>query len=187
MKLIGIHGKALSGKDTVASMLMDDHGFGQMSFANPLKLAAAVIFGWDPAICYSQEGKKQYSEYWETTVRQALQDFGEGIRKLFGEDFWIKRWGIDYSKVMNTHDIVISDVRYENEAEAIRGFGGVILHLRRPGAGLEGAQGQHSSEAGIQIHSNDLVLHNTGTLDDLRTSVRGLLEFMSVPADGKPN
>jgi dephospho-CoA kinase len=45
MKLIGITGKARSGKDTIARHLWAQHAFTRIAFADPLKLAAQSIFG----------------------------------------------------------------------------------------------------------------------------------------------
>lgn len=187
MKLIGLHGKAKAGKDTIASLLCAEHGFKQMSFAGPLKAATAVMFGWPVELMYSQEGKEMQSQYWGLAVRDALQRFGEGARKWFGEDFWVKRWLVDYSQVMTKLNIVISDVRYENEADTIRQYGGYIIHVHRNGAGLSGEQARHSSEAGIQFHDNDLVIDNNGTLDDLRQTVVSLVQLLDTQPQSRPN
>lgn len=42
--------------------------------------------------------------------------------------------------------VVISDVRFLNEVDAIRAAGGHVWKIERPGAGLTGAAGQHVSE-----------------------------------------
>lgn len=176
--LIGLHGPALSGKDTVARILNNRHDFHQMAFADPLKRATAVLFGWPVELCYSQEGKQMFSEVWQMQVRDALQKFGEGARQWFGADIWIKRWSVEYAPIMNSHHVVVSDVRYENEAETLRKLGGVIVHIRRPGAGLTGEQANHSSEKGIVVDENDMILDNGGTIDQLVLRVDGLVAFL---------
>ena len=45
MKLIGLTGKARSGKDTVANYLFNQHGYTRIAFADPVKLAAQQVFG----------------------------------------------------------------------------------------------------------------------------------------------
>ncbi|MCY1282783.1 hypothetical protein D9M70_316310 [compost metagenome] len=59
---------------------------------------------------------------------------------------------------------VISDVRFENEAAWVRQRGGIVVHLRRPAAD---AVNPHSSESGIHVHDNDLLIDNAGTLQEL--------------------
>ena len=45
--IVGICGLIGSGKYTIASYLIDEHGFRRMSFAESLKDATAAVFGWD--------------------------------------------------------------------------------------------------------------------------------------------
>lgn len=182
-KLIGIHGPALSGKDTLAAVLCERHGFKMMAFAAPLKIAVAHMFGWPLELCFSQDGKAMRSEFWGLQVRDALQQVGEGVRKMFGEDFWVRRWLYDYVQVQNQLSVVLTDVRYENEADSIRGYGGTIVHLKRDGAGLTGAQSEHSSERGIQFHDSDILIENNGTLAELALRADALVKFL----DARPN
>jgi hypothetical protein len=75
--------------------------------------------------------------------------------------------------------VAITDVRFKNEIEAIKGAGGYVIRIARPGAGLDGSGALHVSEteqAGIPDSTFDAVIPNTGTLDDLRTKIR---EYMS--------
>jgi hypothetical protein len=65
LKLIGVHGKARSGKDTVARILGDEHGFVRTAFADPLKAASAVLFGWPVDLAFSDEIKGYKSPFVE--------------------------------------------------------------------------------------------------------------------------
>ncbi len=59
-------------------------------------------------------------------------------------------------------DVVISDVRFRNEVEAIKEAGGVVLRLLR-GEGLLGAAGAHLSEQellNIELESFDRIIDN---------------------------
>ncbi|UCV26715.1 deoxynucleotide monophosphate kinase family protein [Ferribacterium limneticum] len=165
--LIGITGKALSGKDTFAEILFRNYNFLPMAFAVPLKQAAAAAYGIDLAHFHSQEGKKQYHEVWKETNRVLLQDFGELMCERYGAGFWIRRWLIDYAGFSNTDDVVVSDVRKDVEAETIRDLGGLIVHLERDGAGLSGKEAAHKTEQGVTKQAGDVVIWNNGTLHDL--------------------
>jgi hypothetical protein len=66
--------------------------------------------------------------------------------------------------------VVITDVRFENEAELVRG-NGVLVHIRRPGAVPVEA---HISESGVPVKEGDFVIDNTGSLSALRRQIEEL-------------
>jgi len=69
---------------------------------------------------------------------------------------------------------VISDVRFENEASAIRAAGGVIVHIyRRPMM-----SDSHVSEAGVEFRDGDFIVHNAGTLSEFVKSVERVSEII---------
>jgi len=181
LKLIGVHGKAQSGKDTIARVLVEEHGFVRMAFADPLKAASAVLFGWPVEMAFSDEIKGYKSPLWDITGRTAFQRLGDAMKIGFGTDFWIKRWACEYARLKDKHSIVVADVRTNAEADMIRGLGGVILHLERRGAGLTGLEGMHSSEAGITFNrSTDLRIENNGTLSELEDEINRIVAFIEV-------
>ena len=183
LKLIGVHGKARSGKDTVARILVDEHGFVRTAFADPLKAASAVLFGWSVDFAFSEGVKTLKSPLWgNLTGREIFQKFGtEAMRGTFGDDFWIKRWAFDHVRLKDKHSIVVADVRTNAEADMIRGLGGLIIHLERHGAGLRGLEGMHSSEAGITFNrSTDLRIENNGTLSELEDEINRIVAFIEV-------
>ena len=181
LKLIGVHGKARSGKDTIANHLVDEHGFVRTAFADPLKAASAVLFGWPVEMAFSDEIKGYKSPLWDITGRTAFQRLGDAMKIGFGTDFWIKRWACEYARLKDKHSIVVADVRTNAEADMIRGLGGVILHLERRGAGLSGLEGMHSSEAGITFNrSTDLRIENNGTLSELEDEINRIVAFIEV-------
>ena len=181
LKLIGVHGKARSGKDTVARILGDEHGFVRTAFADPLKAASAVLFGWPVDLAFSDEIKGYKSPSWDITGRTAFQRLGDAMKIGFGTDFWIKRWACEYARLKDNHSIVVADVRTNAEADMIRGLGGLIIHLERHGAGLRGLEGMHSSEAGITFNrSTDLRIENNGTLSELEDEINRIVAFIEV-------
>jgi hypothetical protein len=70
--------------------------------------------------------------------------------------------------------VILTDVRYLNEIRAIKAVGGKVVRVRRPGAGLQGGAGQHSSEteqASIPDSEFDAVIINDESLDALHSKV----------------
>ena len=140
--LIGITGLIGSGKSTIGNHLIDSYGFTRESFASSLKDAVAVLFHWDRNLLEGDtEESRSFREtpdpYWSEhlggtiTPRIILQEMGtEVMRETVHPDFWI----LSLMKKLqaNTSDIVITDVRFPNEVEAIRKLDGFIVNVVRP-------------------------------------------------------
>lgn len=175
MKLIGLTGKARSGKDTVAKILWTNLGFTRLAFADPVKLAAQKMFGLTEQQTWSDELKEVVIPHWNMTPRQMFQRLGtEAGRDVFGPDLWIKRLAISYSLLCHTDDIVISDVRFDEEAESIRKAGGVIIQVVR-GDGLSGEEAGHRSEQGLSLPP-DYIIFNDDSLEVLAANVLALVK-----------
>ena len=176
MKLIGITGKARSGKDTIAKYLWAHYGFTRIALADPLKLAVQQAFSLTQAQL-GDELKDVVIPYWGIAPRQMYQQIGDSFKEKFGEDFWIKRWRLSYGHFMDTDHVVVPDVRFDNEVNEIRAFGGVIIRVIR-GTGLEGEAGQHKSEAGITLPVN-YTIDNRGSLADLHAEVDRIVRSLA--------
>jgi hypothetical protein len=140
--IIGVCGFIGSGKDTVADYLTNFHGFRRESFANSLKDAVALVFGWDRTMLegrtkQAREWREQVDPWWAArlnmpnlTPRLMLQLWGtEVCRKGFHDDIWIASLE---NKLRNSKDdIVISDCRFPNEIKSIRDAGGIVVRVVR--------------------------------------------------------
>lgn len=166
MILIGLTGKARSGKDTVAKILGMNYGFTRIAFADPLKLAAQQMFGLTEEQTWSDGLKEVVIERWGKSPRQILQLLGtEAAHPIFGKDIWVKRFDMSYELVKNVGHVVATDARTDTEADYIRANGGYVVEIQR-GTGLSGSVGDHASERGLSTLP-DFVIDNTGSLDDL--------------------
>ena len=176
--LIGLTGKSGSGKSTAADYLWSTAGFLEMAFADRLKETASVLFGWDRLALDDQEYKAGVCPVWGITRREALQKFGtEAVRGVFGDDFWIKSWRQVYDQIQIIDSVVVSDVRFPNEADTIRDMGGVIVHIVRPGLETVGVP-DHVSEKPLEILPNDYFIVNDGSVEQLHEQLNGLLEYL---------
>lgn len=176
-KLIGISGKARSGKDTIASHLWATYGFTRIAFADPMKLAAQAIFGLSQDATWNDTVKEAEIPYWGLSPRRMFQLLGnDALKPVFGNDLWIKRWNITYQQMKETDDIVVPDVRFDHEADFIRSLGGTILHLSRPDVQ---AVASHVSEAGIELKVGDWEVINDGTILDLTAKVDAILQLQA--------
>jgi len=171
MILIGLTGRAQSGKDSVADYLEVQHGFFRVAFADPIKEALHAAF-WEDM----DEGDKEAAIDWiGKSRRELMQTLGtEWGRQIIGEDIWIRRMerlmGADVEHTDTA--VVISDVRFENEARWIRERGGKVWLIKRPDAT---PVRQHSSEDGIPEELLNGIINNVGTLAELHTKVNAAL------------
>jgi hypothetical protein len=179
MKIIGLTGKAGSGKDSVADVLTGTFGFTRESFASDLKQA---VLDLDPYVTADlerlseivnlvgmDEAKRTYPE-----VRRLLQVFGTEVIRARDEDFWVNSL---QGRVMqsNARHFVITDVRFDNEAAWIRRSHGRVYEILRPGHEDAGAANGHASESGLDPSLVDDQILNDGTLEDLQLMVAGLV------------
>lgn len=168
--LIGIAGRARSGKDTVANFIIAAIGGYRYSFADPIR-AMLVPLGVDMSDPYWQARKEDVIPALGVSPRRMMQTLGtEWGRQLINPDLWIIM--AHQRLLQNGPGMVISDVRFENEAAWIRKHGGWIIHVIRPDAKAVEA---HASEDGIEMQDTDARLFNNGTLEELQLSVRELL------------
>lgn len=179
--IVGIGHVARAGKDTAANALMRDLNFIRIGFADQLKELAMVA---DPLItsavrtintnighghlAWTVQGLGGWEAAKDTypEVRKFLQRLGDGGRKVFGENFWVDQ-ALNAAHAHDGH-VVIPDVRYENEADAIRAAGGVVIKIDRPGYVAQG----HVSETALAGWDGwDEVFMNSGSVQDLQVDV----------------
>jgi len=143
LMIIGISGFINSGKGTVATQLMQEHGFRKDSFASSLKDACAAIFDWPRELL---EGDTPESRNWREIVdpwwanklniplfspRLALQLIGtNSLRDHFNEDLWFLTVENRIRKNPN-QNVVISDVRFPNELKFIQALNGIMIRVDR--------------------------------------------------------
>lgn len=179
-KLIGIAGKARTGKDTIARHLWAKHSFTRIAFADPVKLAAQAMFGLTHDQTWDDNMKEKLIPEWGMSPREIFQRVGtECVRDVFGADHWLNRWAQTYRMIKDTDDIVVPDVRFENEAAMIRDLGGLVIHLVRDGAH---PVARHVSESGVAIADPDIVINNNGTIEDLQSLVDTIVEGLEMRA-----
>lgn len=180
MKLIGLSGAAGAGKDTVASMLLDNVCGHQRAFAAPLKAAAAQMFGLTREQMEDRELKEKLVPFWGKSPREILQLLGtECGRDVFGTDIWTKRADLtleqilaeDRSESFAAEVLVWTDVRFADEAEWIHRHGGVVIEIRRSAAIPVGVKG-HRSAAPLPAECVDWTIYNESSKEALASQVR---------------
>jgi hypothetical protein len=176
-RVIGISGRAGSGKTTVAGMIP---GAVVVQLADPLYAALAAMLGIPESMLRSPHYKERPVSGLDKSPRQMLQTLGtEWGRELIDRQFWVRllERRIAALRDAGVETVAVADVRFENEAAAIREMpGGEVWRVHRAGPG---ATASHSSEAGVALLGHEIEIQNYGNLDALRTRV---LEALSLPS-----
>lgn len=190
--LVGLIGKKRVGKDTFASVLVEEFGFARVAFADPLKEMALtidpIIDAYDadnscsdpdccggpwPDIQERRLGDVVAHVGWEGAkdtypeARRFLQRLGDGVRQ-FDPEFWLRvgmrearalrRGGPDTAEAFGPgQPVVVTDVRYPNEADAIRDAGGILIRIVRDGVD-DGDT--HASETALDDYEVDATVPN---------------------------
>lgn len=197
LTLIGISGKAQSGKDTVFQYLKENYvDVYQEPFAHSLKRCAAEAFGIPLDHFYDPDLKETPAPYWGISPRKIAQFLGtEMFRETVGRlipgienNFWIRRLESKLTGQTNSDTdgeyipgdvVVITDVRFQNEYDWIIKNGGWMLFLERESATREVGIENHSSESGIPnlwAPDRNWRIHNDHTLEVLHENVDLFIE-----------
>lgn len=165
--IVGICGAAGVGKSTAADYLERRYGFNRRRFAGPIK-AMMKAFGLTEAHVDGDLKAEPCELLGGKTPRQAMQWLGtEWGRDLVCPDLWIRAWAASLPAFGN---VVVDDVRFENEAAEIRKRNGMIIMLR----GRGGIPGTHISES-LPIKP-DLIISNKGSVTELERVLASVVD-----------
>jgi hypothetical protein len=199
MILIGLAGVARSGKDTAAAVLATELGLYRHAFADPIKRMLEQVFGNNFVI----GDRERIDPISGVSYRKLMQTLGTEWGRAIQPDLWTRvakaKWewitqakhpsdwlaGQASGEPMNFSGMVISDVRFDNEAEWIRSEGGIIVHVERDDTEQVGVAG-HASEAGLTKIHGDLVVENNSTLAAYSEAIDYLVALIKNPSRSRP-
>ncbi|MHB1642041.1 MAG: deoxynucleotide monophosphate kinase family protein [Acidithiobacillus sp.] len=197
--IIGLTGAAGSGKDSVADILVAKHGFQRIAFADCLYEEVSTAFNVPIDFLKNRDTKESPTlrlalgccadeEFCRVVMRvcgvsrgaawsprQILQWWGTEYRRAQREPYWIDKVR---DRILSNGSLgwVITDVRFQNEADLVQELGGQLGLVLRPG--IEPVA-NHVSEEFWQTCSPDVVIQNDGTLEDLAGTVNVLATIVS--------
>ena len=160
LRLIGLTGKARSGKDTFAGYLSYVLKIPPYALASPIKRNVNQMFGWDDRHS-DGELKEVIDETLGFSPRKAYQVFGTEFGRHLNPDIWINMARAQYRMIGK---LIITDVRFDNEAKWIQSEGGIVIEVVRDS--IKAVEG-HSSETGVNREYIDYTIENNGSLNDL--------------------
>ncbi|MEQ8721053.1 MAG: hypothetical protein RID81_07235 [Sandaracinaceae bacterium] len=132
--IVGLSGYAGSGKDTAGAYLARRYGFRVTHYAEPLKRIVGEIFGFTEAQLHGDEKETPDPRFPRAdglgflTPRYALQHVGtEGFRALYSR-VWVDA---TMNRIADGDRVAVCDVRFPDEAAAIRARGGRVIRILR--------------------------------------------------------
>ncbi len=185
--VIGIMGRKRAGKNEFAEAVAgassradDVHVFAFADAIRDIMYAVNPIIGYEDgefvryATVIDEHGYEAAKEYPE--FRQFAQRLGtEGGRLVFGDNVWVDLVMNKIEEVSEDSLVLIPDVRFPNEYDAIKDAGGYVVRVDRPSLD-EDQHDAHASETAWLGLGPDTVVRNDGPLSDLRLKAHVLLE-----------
>lgn len=186
--IIGICGFAQSGKSTIADYIAEAYKFKKKAYADKLREACTVLNpivgktdNWGGVVRYNDllrdfgyEAAKTDSRYGAEFRRILIYMGTEVGRRILGGDIWVNAL---YKDIDLMDNVVISDVRFNNEARAIRDRGGRILKVTRPGVV---AAIDHTSETEHLRWTHDGKIENNSTVNELHSRVDDWMKIWGI-------
>lgn len=185
--IIGLTGISGSGKSTIANILQKKYNFTELSFADTLKDACKIIFNLSQKQLYGTQSEKEMIDpFWGVSPRQIFQTVGT---KLFREELprhlpslsniWIKNMETRISLIENNYDIVISDVRFQDELDYIKNRGGVILRVTNSNVLIRKCHEHKSEKEIINLVGIDYEINNHGSIEELIKTIDTIMIKLS--------
>lgn len=189
--IIGFRGKKGAGKDTAVASCP---GLQRVAFADKLREAVGLIYGLTHAQLMDPILKETVDDFWGLTPRFILQRFGTEVTRSIHPETWI--WSLQRQVDKDTDSSVwppievsdgsrrvwqvevpafaITDVRFRNEADAVKSWGGYLVEIRRPGYNGD----NHASETELDGYEFDFTIDNDGSKADLSRKVADLMSVI---------
>lgn len=172
--LLGIAGPKNSGKDTFANRFKLYMPCISRAFAEPVKRTCQQLYLLTENQLYDTEEKERIDPRWGLSPRQMFQQLGTNyIRNQIDPNFFLKHFEIWYHQQPSDTNIIIPDVRFQNEVDLIHRLGGKVVYIYRPFL----SEDLHESEiSATQLNHIDYYIENCGTLSQFYKAIDSFME-----------
>ncbi len=172
-KVIGLAGQQGAGKDYMYAYLrkeMEPFEVRRMAFADGVRAEVSAEVCEALGVSLPLSGGGVWKKPYTAGQRFILQQWGTEFRREQDPEYWVK-YGLDRLAEIDHHADIwcITDVRFGNEADAIREVGGFVAHVlanpevraQRLGISVEDLWGRtaHASEE-IDFQVDGYVINN---------------------------
>jgi putative deoxynucleotide monophosphate kinase len=183
--IIALSGKKGSGKDTVANMLeycfnkYHHQRLHKVAFADPVREIASIVASTAQVHFIDRYWKEQpVSSSDERSPREYLRLVGQSLKSTLGPDVWIR---VMDSRVFtfNAKNCVITDVRFRNELDYVKGKGAFLIKIERDGC--EGDDDVSETEMdSFKDEEFDLIIKNNGTREELSETISNFVKNLKI-------
>ena len=189
--VIGISGKKMSGKSTVAEIIKNIYPNTLIfNFGDAVKESLKPIFDFTDEELYGKD-KEKINEYWNITPREIMQFYATELMRIelskkfkeIGTDLWVKCVEKKIIKALNENKnciILLADVRFKNEYEFVKKYNGITLNIIRQTNNLHNQFENHKSENDLQNENFDFTIFNNGGMINLRMSTYEFLHDLNI-------
>jgi len=163
---IALGHKSRVGKDTVADYILTKMNGNKISFSGGLYEICGMIQGY-----YDKRIEKD---------PKLLQLVGEGLRNICGRDVWARSLLSKVRQLEKNNNqceikcIIVSDMRYINEMDALTAEGFVTVDVNRSDRAID-RDPNHPSEVELDGANFDYVIDNSGSVNDLYAIIDDIL------------
>ncbi len=180
MQIIGLGHKREVGKDLTGTLMFKeltvskpDLKILKLGFADPIYEIAHKMYAWagmQTKMYYDEHKEQKETELLKIglTARKILIDVGMKFREIYP-----KTW-LDYTLTRQTDILIITDVRFPNEAQRIKDLGGIVINVIRDVPQVDDPNDPDNQLNGWAF---DGILMNTGTKKELNQYI---LEMLNV-------
>lgn len=159
-------------------------GWKQISFADKIKDITCIIIGCTREQLEDREFKEKelgeewsYNEWYNESTYSVIKLTPRKIMQIIGTDFgrqmihsniWINS---TFNNYKNSDNWIITDVRFPNEAKAIKDKKGFLIRINRDSF----KNFKHLSEIALDNYQFDYIIDNNSTIEDLTVKVKEIL------------
>lgn len=178
-RLIGFAGRKGSGKDTCAAVFVEHLGYERFAFADCMKNICKTLFDLTDDQLHG-DSKDTTDKRYGHSPRQLLQMFGaDFIRDMVSKEFWVEKFRRFMGERLDDDPpVVVSDVRYQNEVDAVRLCGGKVYMIHRASQSPTDAHGSEDVEA---LQGIAATINNDGSLHELQETAYSLGLHVTYP------
>jgi dephospho-CoA kinase len=180
MILLGIHGRARTGKTTSQQYLESlNQGIYCTSMAKRVYQTVQVLFNLTDEEL-TDKYKTIKHPIWGLNLREMLILVGHDMaRKIYRDDIWMTHMDQEIQSLKHNSWVkayVITDIRYQDERDWLLSNGGILVHILRPTDQIN-----HITEQGLEVDSDkDFVIDNCGDLSKLHNQWNWILERLEI-------
>lgn len=182
--VLGLCGRARAGKDTVATMFKTAYPMlRQLQIGSPVKHASMSLFGFTSRQVDGPE-KDILDDRYQCTPRELMMWLATSTIQKCGASHFSTRLGTPRLQELinecSTTPVIITDVRFEQDAQLVRSFEGSIVRIVR---NMDEVMLARKFEKDTHRVNCDHLIRNDGTEEDLRRRVESLAKTLHMYVD----